>query len=578
MMTVKPTWVAQMQAGFESGAAAAFVLHGNTRDYVSPGLALAQFLAAQFANRQIVAFYNPATGFRFPFPSHEAVVMQMIGSQQQQASAAFQMLGGGVQQQQALPKGVSAALDLIDTILRTQDMKTAVVIEYAERVWPAAVNGVMSPEERINLVKALEWGRKGDARELDNMLVLVSENGLDAMHEALRSASSGYKPLAIRKPDDAQREEFISVRVDEFDVTLEGLDEAQLVRTTAGLSLLQIEDLLLEAQFAGKLTPVDCKRLKNAMIEAEYGGLVEIVEPEADGLAALGGKDELKAWLREEVVAPLKDGRIDDALKGFIFAGPPGTGKTYALACLAGEVGFQMLALDAGRIQAKYVGESQERLRRVFELAQVIAPVIIFMDELDQSDMTSRGQGSGNPVAGDLFNMMLKFLGDPRNRGKVIFVGATNRPDLLDAALTRTGRIDAVVPVLLPDEKERIAVLKVQAKRQGTVMTNDAVQLASKRSEKWTGSDLEALVRKARKLAGKARRSQIGVGDVEQALAAMRPDTSKSDYFSMLAVRACTEIGLLPMALANVTYEEMDAVIDNDNGAGSRRKRSGRSL
>lgn len=568
-------WWKQLQAGYVSGSAAAFILHGNTRDYVEPGLALAAFLTKALANRSVLTFYNPATGFRFPYASHEQIALRIAGNEQQAVvSAAQQMLmGGGQAAPQQLPKDVSGALDAIDKLLRCEQ-STAVVIEYGDKIWPDGVYGAATPADRRNLAMALEWGRKGDQRELQNMLIVITDDGLESVNEALRGAASGYKPLHIAKPSEPNRLRFIEAKVDELEICLVGIDCERLARMTAGLSLLQIEDLLLEAQWAGQLTTADCKRLKDAMIEAEYAGLVTIVDPEPEGLAALGGKEELKAWLRAEVIAPLQDGRIEDALKGFILTGPPGTGKTYMLACLAGEVGFQMIALDAGRVQGQYVGQSQQRLRKVFELAETIAPVVMFMDELDQSDMTSRGQGSGNPVASDLFNMMLKFLGDPRNRGRVIFVGASNRPDLMDGAFKRSGRIDAIVPVLLPDAIERYAILAVQARRQDTRLDENAHQRAVLDTEKWSGADLEQLVRKARKEARTQGHKKITLADMQTALRKMRPDTSQSDFFTMLAVRACTEIGLLPDDVAALSYEEMDKQVDERAPT----RRGGRSL
>ena len=131
--------------------------------------------------------------------------------------------------------------------------------------------------------------------------------------------------------------------------------------------------------------------------------------------------------------------------------------------------------------------------------------------------------------------------------GKVVFFGASNRPDLMDDALLRFGRIDAIIPVLLPEEPEREAIAQATARSLGVdLVPNAAYQIASN-SDKYSAADVAQVVIKARKIAAREGRDWIGELDAANALRALRPATpAKADYFTMLAVQACNDTELLP--------------------------------
>ena len=171
------------------------------------------------------------------------------------------------------------------------------------------------------------------------------------------------------------------------------------------------------------------------------------------------------------------------------------------------------------------------------------------MDELDQSDVSARGNSSGNPVAKNLFSASFcSSLGDPGNRGKVVFFGASNRPDLMDDALLRFGRIDAIIPVLLPEEPEREAIAQATARSLGVdLVPNAAYQIASN-SDKYSAADVAQVVIKARKIAAREGRDTGSANWTPPTRSEhLRPATpAKADYFTMLAVQACNDTELLP--------------------------------
>ena len=174
---------------------------------------------------------------------------------------------------------------------------------------------------------------------------------------------------------------------------------------------------------------------------------------------------------------------------------------------------------------------SERNLARALSVVRSLSPCLLFMDELDQSDASGRGQSSGNPVAKNLFTMLLRFLSDPTNRGHVVFIGASNRPDLIDPALLRFGRVDAIVPVLLPEIADRAAIAHAAAESQNIALDSDAAALIASNSERYSAADVAALVTKARKIARNAGRPFVAPESAHQAIDTLRPATTKqADY------------------------------------------------
>jgi SpoVK/Ycf46/Vps4 family AAA+-type ATPase len=328
---------------------------------------------------------------------------------------------------------------------------------------------------------------------------------------------------------------------------------SELARATAGLGLIHIEKIFMQA--AG--IPVSWELVRNAkrdIIASEYAGLLELLEPTIN-FENVGGMEPLKNWARDEIIGPIKAGQTQDVPGGVLLVGPPGTGKTFFVRALAAEVGFQCVAYHQENIMSKWQGESERNMLRALGVVRSLAPVLLFMDELDQSDTANRGQASGSPSAKNLFNQILQFLSDPTIKGKVIFIGASNRPDLLDPALMRFGRIDAIVPVMLPDEIERRAVLEATVRSQDYLAYPEAIEYLTEKTAGYSCADLAAVVTKARKLTQKRNRNaavaeaMITLDDAKEAFATIRPATLKqAPYFEALALDACNDTSLLPEA------------------------------
>jgi len=219
---------------------------------------------------------------------------------------------------------------------------------------------------------------------------------------------------------------------------------------------------------------------------------------------------------------------------------------------LSREIGFNAVALRAENILGGIVGESEQKLKRFFSFARSLAPVLIFIDELDQSDMSRRGGGSGNPVAANLFNSMLQFMSDETLRGKVITIFASNRPDLIDPALLRFGRMDAIIPVLLPDEAARESIIAAQARTQEIAIEVDALTAIAGTTDKYSAADLAAIIAKARKLTRRTGGRAITVAVARAALLYIRPTMQNADWYTLLAIQACNDAEHLPEQYAQL--------------------------
>lgn len=579
-MNAQPAFWTRLAQTYAAGASSTFILHGNVGDHVMPGVSLMSFLKSTLGAKRTLAIYDRGAGFSFALPDHEQRARSIMLPQAQPAAPAIPNLLGpaAAQQPQQLPADPNGAFAAINRLLRhlpraedPDDQPTAVIITHAELIVPNAGLAMMPGPDRTLLAQLLDWGRADN--QLPNPLILITGE-LPNLHEAIRAATSGYTAVEIPLPDQPTRLAFITWYLAENPVAEMEIATDELAANTASLTLVHVENILLQAKLAGRLERKAVVALKDEMVKAEYGSLVAILEPTS--FDVVGEMDELKAWCYENVIDPIRTGRSDDCVQGFGLAGPPGTGKTYFISALAGEAHLRAFSLDVGAIQGSLVGESEKNLQKVLRMARAQAPCLIFIDELDQTDVAARGNGSGNPVAKNLFNQLLKFIGDPGLRGKVVFVVASNRPDIIDPALMRSGRIEEWMPVLLPGEEARRAIIRTQARLQRTAIDENAVTYGAAVTNKYSAADLASLVRRARKLSRKYGNSAITLADMSEASDTFRPNSiANADYYTLLAVQACTDETYLPAGLRVLRSDPkaLQAKIDTQKPAEPRKQR-----
>jgi transitional endoplasmic reticulum ATPase len=182
-----------------------------------------------------------------------------------------------------------------------------------------------------------------------------------------------------------------------------------------------------------------------------------------------------------------------EAPKGVLLFGPPGTGKTLLAKAVANETNASFYSISGPEIMSKFYGESEERLREVFKEAEQNAPSIIFIDEID-SIAPKREEVSGD-VEKRVVSQLLTLMDGLQSRGKIVVIGATNRPNALDPALRRPGRFDREIEIGIPDEQGRLEVLQIHTR--GMPLTDVDLQSIARVTHGFVGADLEALSKEA---------------------------------------------------------------------------------
>ena len=213
----------------------------------------------------------------------------------------------------------------------------------------------------------------------------------------------------------------------------------------------------------------------------------------------IGDLEEAKEKLREMIELPLKQPELFRHLgieppKGVLLYGPPGTGKTMLAKALANEIGAYFISINGPEIMSKFYGESEQRLREIFQEAQENAPAIIFIDEID-SIAPKREEVTGE-VEKRVVAQLLALMDGLKERGKVVVIGATNRPDAVDPALRRPGRFDREIEIRPPDKRARKEILLVHTRNMPLADDVDLDKLAEV-THGYTGADLAALVKEA---------------------------------------------------------------------------------
>ncbi len=213
----------------------------------------------------------------------------------------------------------------------------------------------------------------------------------------------------------------------------------------------------------------------------------------------LGGLKNEVQKIREMVELPMRHPELFEKIgveapKGVLLYGPPGTGKTLLAKAVAGETNAHFISISGPEIMGKYYGESEERLREIFKQAEENSPSIIFIDEID-SIAPKRDEVTGE-VEKRIVSQLLALMDGMKNRGKVVVIAATNRPDSIDPALRRPGRFDREIEIGIPDNEGRYDILSIHTRGMPIDEKVDLKQI-SKTTHGFVGADLEFLSKEA---------------------------------------------------------------------------------
>nr|MBA2677436.1 CDC48 family AAA ATPase [Ktedonobacteraceae bacterium] len=239
------------------------------------------------------------------------------------------------------------------------------------------------------------------------------------------------------------------------------------------------------------------------IVRAQARGAANSSTPGRVGYEDIGGLGKELQRIREMIELPLKYPAVFDRLgveppKGVLLYGPPGTGKTLIARVVAAETNAAFFVINGPEIINKFYGESESRLRGIFQEAQKRAPSIIFIDELDA--LAPKRAESGGEVERRIVGQLLALMDGMASRGQIVLIGATNQPNALDPAIRRPGRFDREISLRVPDVRGRTEILRIHSKDASLANDIDFARLAQL-TPGFVGADLEALCREAAMIA-----------------------------------------------------------------------------
>ncbi len=239
------------------------------------------------------------------------------------------------------------------------------------------------------------------------------------------------------------------------------------------------------------------------IVRAQARGATRPGTPGRVGYEDIGGLGKELQRIREMIELPLKYPAVFDRLgveppKGVLLYGPPGTGKTLIARVVAAETNAAFFVINGPEIINKFYGESESRLRAVFQEAQRKAPSIIFIDELDA--LAPKRTETGGEVERRIVGQLLALMDGLTSRGQIVLIGATNQPNALDTALRRPGRFDREIALRVPDVRGRTEILRIHSRDAALANDIDFARLAQL-TPGFVGADLEALCREAAMIA-----------------------------------------------------------------------------
>jgi len=410
--------------------------------------------------------------------------------------------------------------DIFDEAEKTAP--TIIFIDELDAIAPKREEVTGEVERRVvSQILTMMDGMKGRGK----VIVIGATNRVNAIDQALRRPGRFDREIGINVPDKEGRLAILQIHTRGMPLA-KNVDLEKLAAVTHGFVGADLEALAKEAamnvlrKHLPKIKMDEDEEIpaevldKMIIVNNDFMDALKNVRPSAMrevlvetptvGWEDVGGLENVKQELVEAVEWPLKHPESFARIgirpsRGILLYGPPGTGKTLLAKAVAKESEANFIQVKGPSLLSMWVGKSEEGVRKIFERARQVSPCIVFFDELDAL-AGRRGQETGTKVTERVLNQMLAEMDGLEDMKDILIIAATNRPDMLDPAVLRPGRFDRILLVSTPDERGRLAILKVHTKK---MPFGDDVNLGdvAKRTIGYTGADIEAIVREAGMLA-----------------------------------------------------------------------------
>ncbi len=585
-----PAWADELKRRYLAGEAGLFLLHGNVHDGV------------------------PHDGKLLPFVEflHTAV----LAAKPQRYELALRH--GGLKQYGPQGKTVEAGetllanLGFLEARMRAAE-GVALVLPHAGDLLPNAETTFLSTDERGLLEIFHDWSLSGLLLERNHIVVLLCAS-LAELHPSLNT-NPRIAAIEVPLPDETMRATLVAQSAPHMSAD----QRALVAKHTAGLRLLEIDSIVAEKPAAGlpederkalamqllgdapdakqraemyagvtagktreeiaflilgqnapatKENPIDAMLAiigtrKREILERTCGDLIEFLDT-GYGLDAVGGYDQIKQELMK-IAATIKTGDRRLAPMGLLAVGPMGVGKTFVIKAFLKEAGLPGVVLK--NFRSKWVGSTESNLERVLSIVRAMSPIALVIDEGDRS---FGGDGEGGETDGGTSSRVIArikdFMSDPANRGHVLTILMTNRPDKLDVDIKRPGRLDRKIPFFYADNAEdRLRIVNAILKRNGAALPGDtgaALTDALSGLDGYSNADLEAVALLALDTA-RNEGVAFGVAHVRQAIEDFIPPQHADtiQLMELLAVQESSRRSLLPERFAKLTPTEVSELI-----------------
>lgn len=465
-------WAVELKALYESGSANQFLLHGSVNDRMlvpdghgghAIGSLRDYLLKALMQPFDVVISYDAGNGIRV-----------------EKGGEIFSRWPR-MKQQPELPKQPKQAIETLTHYFRyaanlarlgQESPHIGCILDAAEFIVPESAGGA-SYDTSAAVLLVRDWANDSLIKEHSIATFLIAEN-LNDLHPIVANNLHAAK-INIPLPDASAIETALNLLSADYGAALREFSGRpnELSNQLVGATLSSVEQMVKTASYKEEpIKPESVVGLKRKMVEQDYGGLIGFIESKKT-LDNIHGSEKIKEWLRQDI-ALWRQNDLKALPMGYLLCGPVGTGKTFMVECLAGEAGVPVVKMK--NFRDKWVGSTEGNLEKIFRLLYALGRCIVFVDEADQA-LGRRTSSSGDSnVSGRVYSMIAEEMSRTANRGRIMWILASSRPDLIEVDLKRPGRVDVKIPLfptLTPDEG--FLLIQALCKRTGLNIPDSAL-------------------------------------------------------------------------------------------------------
>jgi AAA+ superfamily predicted ATPase len=553
-------WALELARRWNGGTYSLFVLHGNIFDLfpvqdnsATSYVPLKSFLVRRlFPERSCLLFYDISDGLTFGSGDMQKRFFEWL--------EIYDNVEGTNYAQAGPPRDfLRLAPVLRRFFLRVAEEKekwkgVTLIIDFPEKLIPAAEEANASADERMNLVTFLKWAAAPEMAQLDIGVILVTESAGELNARLLQNPYVAQ--VRIDLPDAEERQRFLSSSwaealaggrafADWSDFSAE-----EMAGRTSGLNLLRIRHFLAEAiRNSARVTQELVTASKKRLIEEYCQGLVRFKDPKPGvSLDRVAIHTAAKSRLRE-LAWLIRNAKTDVLERGVLVPGRVGVGKSFLIDCFASECNLPVM--EMGEFRSKWVGDTERQQARILMTIRALGPVIVVVDEADAVFGNREADGDSG-VSGRVFAAFAAHIGDSTLRGRELWVAMTSRPDLLSIDMKRQGRFGLCMPLFPAQGPDDVLELFTTVARVKNIALGDTILSyirESLGSRPLTGSDVESILIRAKERAVLAKRdNDVQRADVEEAVASFIDplDPDLLELQELAAVLACSDRRYLP--------------------------------